>query len=313
MNSRTFAGIPRSAKYSSLPGYLTAFIGVPSSAGAPHHGAENGPRLVRTASQKFIWGYDNAITADVKTGNGLNSAVDLGDIRSATSALEVAEELADRVAELDPRVVPLIVGGDHSITLGAIRGLIQQGKQVEHVILIDQHLDLQVWQSGKNKTVDELFNTNVFTHIGMEVGERSITHVGVNPYIPVQADDEAFNDAKRFSREVYTTFEIPAKIAELKTSLDPHEATYLSIDVDVLTNTQMISTGYPASIGIDARDVLQLIDCIIDTTNVVGVDFVELGAEYGSIGPSTIEDALRVANFVMKTMFSIDSAREKYS
>jgi arginase len=110
-----------------------ALIGVPSSAGAHHAGQERTPAALRKAG-----------LVDRLRAAGL-SVVDLGDLpetpfaldrdhpagRNLPAVVSVARQVADRVADVaGSGRLPLVVGGDCTITLGVIAGLRQRHPDV---------------------------------------------------------------------------------------------------------------------------------------------------------------------------------------
>ncbi|WP_257613982.1 arginase family protein [Arthrobacter sp. 31Y] len=185
---RGFAGLAVGADPRDLGSARVAILGVASSVGSPHNGAENGPAFLRAASRRYTWGYPDGCLMNAETGRTDFAAVDLGDIVPVgSSAQEVAEEIEGVVAVLDPRSVPCVIGGDHSITAGVIDGLIARGTAPARVIQFDQHLDIQLWRPVTSTRVDPLFNTNVMTHVGERLGRRSVLQVGIDPFVAISA------------------------------------------------------------------------------------------------------------------------------
>jgi MATE family multidrug resistance protein len=78
---RGFGGIPVRDSAERLDGVKVALLGVASSAGAPHDGAENGPRFLRAASRRHTWGYTDGVAVHWERRDTGIHAVDLGDLR----------------------------------------------------------------------------------------------------------------------------------------------------------------------------------------------------------------------------------------
>ena len=217
---------------------------------------------------------------DAETGRTDFAAVDLGDIVPVgSSAQEVAEEIEGVVADLDPRSVPCVIGGDHSITAGVIDGLIARGTAPARVIQFDQHLDIQLWRPVTSTRVDPLFNTNVMTHVGERLGRRSVLQVGIDPFVAISASSAAEMPGRLdvSAGIIPVTSPVLRDEAGLVEALGSDAPTYVSIDVDVIQQSQMSSTGYPAHIGMDTGDSDGL-GCGSGNNPIVGLDIVEFSA-----------------------------------
>ncbi|HEY5359694.1 MAG TPA: arginase family protein [Streptosporangiaceae bacterium] len=119
-------------------------IGVPSSAGAHHAGQDRAPEALRQAGL-----LDQARSAgvDIKDAGDLPGAVFAADpehphARNLEAVVRVAGETADAVAgHLDSGRLPLVVGGDCTITLGVIAGFRRQHPDVG-LVYVDGDADL---------------------------------------------------------------------------------------------------------------------------------------------------------------------------
>lgn len=299
---RGFAGLPVGADPSDLGSARVAVLGVASSVGSPHHGAENGPAFLRAASRRYTWGYPDGCLMNAETGRTGFAAVDLGDIvPEGSSAQEVAEEINGVVARLDPRSVPCIIGGDHSITAGVVGGLIARGTPPVRVIQFDQHLDIQLWEPVTSTRVDPLFNTNVITHVGEQLGRRSVLQVGIDPFIAISAASTAEVSGRMdvSAGIIPATSQLLRDEAGLVEALGSEMPTYVSIDVDVIQQAQMGSTGYPAHLGMDTTDLIRVLEVVLRNNPIVGLDVVEFSAERGAREPAVLSDAMRAADLLM--------------
>lgn len=307
---RGFAGLAVGADPRDLGSARVAILGVASSAGSPHDGAENGPAFLRAASRRYTWGYPDGCLMNAETRRTDFAAVDLGDIVPVgSSAQEVADEIGSVVADLDSRSVPCVIGGDHSITAGVISGLIARGTAPARVIQFDQHLDIQLWEPVTSKPLDPLFNTNVISHVGEQLGRRSVLQVGIDPFIAISASS---------SVEVSGRLDVSAGIIPVTSPLLRDEPglvealgsevpTYVSIDVDVIQQAQMGSTGYPAHIGMDTADLIRVLDVVLRNNPIVGLDIVEFSAVREAREPAVLADAMRAADLLMGAISRLTS------
>lgn len=133
-------------------------IGVPTSAGAHHAGQELAPAALRAA------GLAERLRANglqVGDGGDLPGAVfepDPGspDARNLAAVVRVASEVADRVAEvISSGQRPLVLGGDCTITLGAVAGL-RRAHSDAGLLYVDGDADLGVPGDGGSGIFDSL-------------------------------------------------------------------------------------------------------------------------------------------------------------
>jgi arginase len=119
-------------------------IGVPSSAGAHHAGQDQAPAALRKAG---LLDQARAAGVDIEDAGDLPGAVFAVDhehprARNLDAVVRVAREVADAVARhLDSGRLPLVVGGDCTITLGVIAGFRRQHPDVG-LVYVDGDTDL---------------------------------------------------------------------------------------------------------------------------------------------------------------------------
>ena len=119
-------------------------IGVPSSAGAHHAGQDLAPQALRQAG---LVDRARAAGVDIEDAGDLPGAVFAVDhehprARNLDAVVRVAGEVADAVAgHLDSGRLPLVVGGDCTITLGVIAGFQRHYPDVG-LVYVDGEADL---------------------------------------------------------------------------------------------------------------------------------------------------------------------------
>lgn len=133
-------------------------IGVPSSAGAHHAGQERAPDALRTV------GLADGLRAAgerVRDAGNLPGAVFTVDHehpggRSLPAVARVADEVAGAVADVaGSGELPLVVGGDCTITIGVIAGLRRRHPDVG-LVYLDGDTDLGVPDSGGSGIFDSM-------------------------------------------------------------------------------------------------------------------------------------------------------------
>lgn len=187
------------------------------------------------------------------------------------------EEMIALVEEFTRRVVnekkfPVLLGGEHSITLGPARALKKKCPRVSFLQL-DAHADLRPSYEG-----------TPFSHacIGRRLAE-------IGPLVQVGIRSLTREESLYLQKgEVKTFFwhrlaEMPNWEDEVLRRLSPE--VYVTIDLDVLDPAIMPATGTPEPGGLNWRTLTHLLGRVAREKKVVGFDVVELTPIPGLIAP----------------------------
>lgn len=134
-----------------------AMIGVPSSAGAHHAGQERAPDALRAAGLAERLGAAGESVLDLGNLPGAQFAADHDHPggRNLPAVARVAREVADAVAGAPAGRLPIVVGGDCTITLGVISGFRRQHPDVG-LVYVDGDADVGVPDSGGSGIFDSM-------------------------------------------------------------------------------------------------------------------------------------------------------------
>ncbi|MBF0389177.1 MAG: agmatinase [Desulfamplus sp.] len=200
----------------------------------------------------------------------------LGRIEDAvTRALSFSPILVDG---LQKSVIPVLLGGEHTVTLGALRAikkhLIKEFGEVQNgefgIIQLDAHADLRDSYQGSRlshasvmrRAVDDL-NLPLF-----QIGVRAISQ----EELMVRKERKiAYIDPK----DIYIKG-AQASLFENPIPSDFPKKIYITLDVDGLDPSVIRATGTPVPGGVGWYDTLILLEKIIASREVVGFDVVEL-------------------------------------
>ena len=156
---------------------------------------------------------------------------------------------------------PVMLGGNHSITPGAVQGMKEFFSDLS-VLQLDAHADLR-----------ESYNGSMFNHACVMQRVKEVcpaVQVGVR-----SMDREEFHrlDIERvfFARDIPLEDDWIDKVVDL---LSSH--VYVTIDLDVFDPSVMPSTGTPEPGGLDWYQVIGLLRKVAEKRHVVGFDVVEL-------------------------------------
>jgi agmatinase len=242
-------------------------------------GARFGPNAIRQASL-------NIETYSFRTGIDVEDLLlhDLGDLHVSTSPKRTVDMLKLVVADLlAAKKTPIAIGGEHTITLGIMKGL---GAKAHKTALVsfDAHLDLRKEFLGLT-----LSHTTFMRLINEEVKPAKIIEVGTRA---VCKEELAY--AKKSGINFFTSQQIRkegvAQITQrLKEELAPYENLYLTIDMDVLDPAYAPAVQNPEPEGIETHTLVDIL-CGLCDRRVVGFDVLEVAPAYDQ-GTSAINAA----------------------
>nr|WP_276932753.1 agmatinase [Globicatella sulfidifaciens] len=198
---------------------------------------------------------------------------DSGDLELSFGRVDLAlQDIEDHAREiLSAGKRPLMIGGEHLVTLGQFRAVAEKYPDV-CVIQLDAHTDLRQEYLGA-----ELSHATIIRRLWDMVGDDRIYQLGIR-----SGEKAEFEFAKEHTHLTkFNLSGLPKAIADLK-----DKPVYLTIDLDVLDPSAFPGTGTPEAGGIDFMTLLQ---AIIDMAqlNVVAIDVNELSPHYDLSGAST--------------------------
>jgi len=223
-------------------------------------GADRGPLAILEASHHIEW-YDVATGAET-CRHGIAT---LEPITCGKGPEKLADLVDHKVSELlRSSILPVVLGGDHSVSIGAIRAA---AREVEHVsvLQIDAHADTRETYAG-----------SAFNHACVMARAREwcpVVQVGIRA---VDADEAPKLDPRR----VVWAHQINGPGAQPGW----HERTlehltgkvYVTIDLDGFDPAYVPATGTPEPGGLDWYQVVDLLERVASARKVIGFDVVEL-------------------------------------
>lgn len=201
------------------------------------------------------------------------SVLDAGDLElpfgDSESALKTIEAFARGVFAAGK--LPFLLGGEHLVTLGAVRAAAEKYPEL-HVVHFDAHTDLREEYLGA-----KLSHASVLRRCHDLLGDGRIHQFGIRSGEKAEFEwAKAHTDLHRFNLE---------GLAETVKALGD-KPVYFTLDLDVLDPSVFWGTGTPEPEGISFRElregIMQLKAC-----NIVGCDAVELAPSWDPSGAST--------------------------
>jgi agmatinase len=285
---RTFARLP----HVELPhdDVDAAVIGVPfDTATSFRPGARFGPEAIRSAST-LLRPYHPVLDIDVFA---TLSVVDGGDLAITPGN---AQRSADQIdAGLQPLlragIVPLVLGGDHSIVLGELRAQAAVHGPVA-LVLLDAHADTWDQYYGERYFHGTPFRRAV--EEGLLDPARSVL-AGMRGPLYAAAD---LQEPRDMGFEIITAEELqslsPGRYGERVRARIGDGPVYMSFDIDVLDPAFAPGTGTPEVAGLQPREALAYLRALAGI-EFTGYDVVEVSPPYDSAGQVTALHAAAVA------------------
>lgn len=188
---------------------------------------------------------------------------------SASKSLEIIEQYTENI--LKDEKLPLMIGGEHLVTLGAVRAVFRKYPDL-HIVHFDAHADLRDDYLGEN-----LSHATVMRRIWELVGDNKIFQFGIR-----SGEKTEFQFAKEHTfMNKFNMQNIEEAAEKLK-----DKPVYLTIDLDVLDSSVFPGTGTPEAGGVSFNELLNAI-LKLSPLNIVGCDINELSPMLDASGAST--------------------------
>ncbi len=278
----TFGRRPLLTEPSQLDDWLpdVAIVGAPHDVSTTFRpGARFGPRAIRSnAYEPGTYHLDLGIEIFEWL-----EVVDFGDAycpHADTSASH--RNIRERVATVAGRgIVPVILGGDHSITWPAATAVAEHhGFGRVGLIHFDAHADTADTIEGNLASHGTPMRRLVESGA---IPGRNFVQIGLRGYWPpAEVFDWMRSQGMRWHlmNEVHERGLAAVAQTAVDEVLEHSDVVYLSIDIDVLDPAFAPGTGTPEPGGLTTADLLRAIRSIVLGTDVVGLDVVEVAPAY---------------------------------
>jgi formimidoylglutamase len=258
-----------------------AIVGVPyDGASVVRTGSRHGPDAVRQALMYFT----TYSSRDRCTMTHLRAA-DIGDVQVVLTDMEgTFGRVSACVRHLVSRgVVPIMIGGDHSIAFPNLRGVMEAlgpGKKLG-VIHFDAHHDLRKAHLGAESSGVPF--RKALELDGTLLSGRNLVQIGMAEFTnSPQLDDYA----KEMGVTVISGLEVRERgmgdvvQQALRVAGEGTDALYVSVDIDCIEQSQAPGTAAPNPFGLDARDLQLALRSLGESSKLVGADLVEISPPF---------------------------------
>ena len=260
----------------------TVLFGAPfDSTTSNRPGARFGPAALRRESYglELYSPYQDRDLSDI-------AVLDTGDLElpmgSSEAALEAIERRAAEILDAGKR--PFLLGGEHLVTLGAVRAAARRFPDL-CILHFDAHADLRRDYLGV-----ALSHACVLRRCWELVGDGRIVQLGIR-----SGDREEW----RWGREHVTCRPFDLQAAEAEIAGLGQRPVYVTVDLDVLDPSVFPGTGTPEPGGVSFDSLRRAVTLACSRLNVVGCDVNELSPHYDPSGASSAAAAKLVREMLL--------------
>ena len=182
---------------------------------------------------------------------------------------ESAEQTVDNIAAATQAIVesgrfPVVLGGEHTVTYGVIKGLLAAGVDDFGVVQIDAHADLR-----------EAYEGNPYSHASVMKrivdSDIPLFQLGIRAYCEEERETRRVYGVKHLDADVL----VPKQIQSFDLPDDFPEKVFFTLDIDGMDPSVFPSTGTPVPGGLGWYQTLALFESVAKQRQIIGFDIME--------------------------------------
>ena len=255
-------------------------------------GSRLAPQAIRLAS-RYMESYSVRSGLDWEDLN----LIDIGDalgMATVEGAVADIQAIVEEIYKLGK--TPVMIGGEHTVTFGALRALKPQA-----VVVFDAHLDL------RNELFEEKLCHGTYLRRAYEELRFKLVVVAARALSHEEIDYAELNGII-----IVTALDVKRKginyaVDSVKEALQGVDSVYLSVDMDAIDPSEAPAVGNPSPEGITTMQLLDIVNGFVDR-RIVGVDVNEVSPAYDS-GNTAVQSAY----LLLEILYNIEVARRSLS
>jgi agmatinase len=179
------------------------------------------------------------------------------------------QQVIDNIAKATADIIksggmPVVLGGEHTVTYGVIKGLRDAGIEDFGIVQIDAHADLRQAYEG-----DFLSHASVMKR-AVDMG-IPLYQLGIRAYCEEEmAFREEFGVLYQDADEL-----VPNRIQSIELPDDFPQKVFFTLDIDGMDPSVFPSTGTPVPGGLDWYQTLSLFESVAKQREIIGFDIME--------------------------------------
>lgn len=179
------------------------------------------------------------------------------------------EAVVQRIADVTRTIVelgkmPVMLGGEHTVTYGVIKGLLEAGEEDFGVVQIDAHADLR-----------DAYEGNPYSHASVmkRIVDEDIPlfQLGVRAFCQEEIKTRRVHAVRHLDAEVL----VPKNVNSFELPDDFPDKVYFTLDIDGMDPSIFPSTGTPVPGGLGWYQTLSLFEAVCRQRQIIGFDIVE--------------------------------------
>ena len=272
-----------------------SIVGVPMDLGAGRRGVDMGPSAIRVANlgaRLRELGYEVEDLGNVDVVQPESIAMKADDARYLPEITETCARLSNVVHRvLENGRLPLVLGGDHSISMGTIAGSSRyfrdHGKKIG-LIWIDAHADMNTPDTSPSGNIHGMplaasigLGPEELTLLGggfaPKVNPKNVALVGIRSVDPQERINVRKSGIASFTmrdideRGMRSVMDEAIRIASHGT-----EGIHVSLDLDSVDPAEAPGVGTPVKGGLSYREAHLALEMVADSRKLVSIDCVEV-------------------------------------
>ena len=260
---------------------IAVILGCPYDGSASFRpGARFGPSAIRKAS----WGIET-FSPYFQRDLTQCSIHDMGDLELPLGEKKISLSLIRKALGqiLSKKKFPILLGGDHLITLPVVEELSLRHPNL-HLVHIDAHTDLREDYLG-----EVLSHSTVMRKVVDHLGEGRLFQIGIR-----SGTEDEFKLARKWKSIVPSDpRSLKAMVKRLK-----NLPVYITLDLDVMDPGLLPGVGTPEPGGLTFQGLLSILKAL-QSLRVVGFDLVELTPDYDPTGISSVTSSVILREMIL--------------
>jgi len=258
--------------------------------GTYRRGSRFAPTAIRRASQ-YIESY--SLRSDLD-GDEV-PICDVGDLSGDEDAEEWVEQIEGMIRKISEfNGVPIMLGGEHTVTLGAARAFKEAA-----IVSFDAHLDL------RDEFLERRVSHATFLRRADEEREKgTVLILGARALSREEMNYAGEREIRYITMKEIREQGVRETLEKVLGFIPEGMPLYLTVDMDVLDPSEAPAVCNPAPEGISVTDLLDLLHGLCIRRRVLGLDLCEVTPYYDS-GLTSIQ----AAKVLLEAILALDAGR----
>jgi len=287
-------------------------IGVPIDLGADRRGVDMGPSAIRYAHlQKELenLGYTVEDKGNVEVPIAEMCAITDPKLKYIDCIVPMSRRVAGAVAiSVQNGHLPVVLGGDHSLSLGSIRGAAKHKKI--GVLWVDAHADFNTHETTPSGNIHGM-PLAALCGLGapelVQLWDETVPVVDPQNVVVIGARDIDEGEKRNLSQAGVMVLSIEqvdrlGLVASMEKAIERIsrnvDGIYLSFDMDVMDPRHAPGVGTPVTGGLTYREAHLICELVAETDKLIGMDVVEVN----SILDVQNQTALLAVEFILSAL-----------